>query len=187
MTEWWQQLTSFEKILWYISIPSSILFLIQMLMTFIGLGGDDSDADSGGDGDDGSGSAFRIFTIRNIIIFFTVFGWSGITLYNSGWRESYVIIVSIFIGILVMSIVAALFYSITRLVQNGTMEITNAKGKTGEVYIPIPGNKAGIGKVNIMLQGAVREMDAMTEGENLPRGTIVKVTEVINNILLVEK
>jgi len=192
MVEWWAGLDFFEKIFWYISIPFSVLFLIQMIITFAGMGDNDMDVDSSDDVDgndnSGDGSVFRVFTIRNFIIFLSVFGWSGITFYNAGVNQLLTILISVVIGVVVMLLVALLFYSITRLVQNGTMNIKYAKGHSAEVYIPIPSNKSGVGKVNITLQGALREIDAMTEGKSIPRGTIVKVVGVVNDsILMVEK
>ena len=206
MADWWSNMALFEKVFWYLAIPSSVLFLIQMVMTFAGLGGDsgdggidaeggfdvdgDFDAD-GGDFDeitDITESPFRVFTVRNIIIFFAVFGWSGITLHNSGVGQIPTVLVSTLLGIIVMLAVAGLFYFVTRLTQNGTMNPQNAKGLTGEVYLPIPANRGGIGKIHITFQGAFREMDAVTEGKAIPRGAIVQVIDVLsNNILLVKE
>lgn len=194
MTAWWSGLGLFERVLWYIAVPATALFLIQAVMTFTGLGGaeGDADGDAAGDGGeesgDGDGSAFRIFTVRNLIIFFAVFGWCGITLYNSGAGELVTVLVSILLGITIMILVAGLFYAITRLTQSGTMNPRNALGQYGEVYIPIPAHRSGAGKIQITLQGAMREMDAVTEGKMLPRGTVVKVVDVLNNnVLLVQK
>lgn len=198
MADWWGSIDFFEKILWYIAIPFTVLFLIQMIMTFIGMGGEGGDTGDGGDGGDGDGgdgdedgdgdSTFRVFTVRNFIIFLTVFGWSGITLYNAGVNELLTVFLSVIIGVMVMLMVAFLFYSITRLAESGTLNINSAKGRTGEVYIPIPAKGTGVGKIQITLQGSLREMEAMTQGKAIPRGEMVKVVDVIDNrLLLVEK
>ena len=56
------------------------------------------------------------------------------------------------------------------------------------VYIPIQGNMEGKGKVQVSIQNSVREYDAITKGEALKTGTIVKIKEVVEgNILCVEK
>lgn len=150
--------------------------------------GDDVDFDTDGDADGGFEGAFRLFTVRNFITFFTVFGWTGITLYNLGVNKAVTTIVSAFAGIIVMGIVASLFYFITRLAESGTLNLENAIGKTGEVYIPIPEGQKGVGKVLITIQGAVRELDAMTAGDSIPTNSMVKVSKIIdNNILLVKE
>ena len=184
MAEWWSNLIMFEKVFWYIAIPFTALFFIQLVMTFTGMGGEDVD----GDADAGDAGGFRIFTVKNFIIFFTVFGWSGIALHNAGANEYLVLFGSLLIATAVMLLIALLFVSITRLAQSGTMDVKNALGTTGEVYIPIPVGRSGRGKITIMLQGALREIDAVTEGDALPRGAAVRVVDVVGNgVLLVEK
>ena len=65
------------------------------------------------------------------------------------------------------------------------MDISEALYNTGEVYIPIPSNKKGQGKIHITIQGSIREMDAVTVGGQLPTGSTVRVVEILNNDLLV--
>ena len=36
MSGWWSEMATFEKIYWLIAIPFSILFLIQLVLTFVG-------------------------------------------------------------------------------------------------------------------------------------------------------
>jgi hypothetical protein len=85
-----------------------------------------------------------------------------------------------------MAAMAALFYSMSKLVEDGTMRMSDAIGRTAEVYLPIPGASQGMGKVQMNLQGAVREMQAMTRNpETLPRGAVVQVTELIDGNILV--
>ena len=60
--------------------------------------------------------------------------------------------------------------------------------KTAEVYLTIPANKTGKGKILISVNGAVHELDAMTEGEEIKSGKTIKVVKIENrNILIVEK
>ena len=61
-------------------------------------------------------------------------------------------------------------------------------GSQGKVYLTIPEARTGEGKVQISIQGAVREYNAQTDGDAIKTGTPIKVTEVINeNTLLVEE
>jgi hypothetical protein len=51
MELWWNSLDVYLKIMWGIAIPFSVIFFIQMIMTFTGTGDDgdisgDADADS---------------------------------------------------------------------------------------------------------------------------------------------
>ena len=77
----------------------------------------------------------------------------------------------------------------SKLTDDGTLKLKNAVGKLGEAYLPIPENRNGYGKVQVKVQGSLRELQAMTDmNEAIPTGAIVEVLEVINNeILLVKK
>ena len=65
----------------------------------------------------------------------------------------------------------------------------NAVNGIGEVYLNIPAERGGMGKVSIKVQGSLRELEAMTDdNEDLMRGSVVQVVDVINeHILLVSK
>ena len=65
----------------------------------------------------------------------------------------------------------------------------NAIGNSGDVYLSIPAKKAGMGKVQIKVQGAVRTLNAMTEdSEIIKTGSLIEVTDIIGeNILLVKR
>lgn len=75
-----------------------------------------------------------------------------------------------------------------KLESNGAFDINTAIGKTCDVYLRIPANRAGTGKVQISFSGSVQELDAVTDGEMIPSGSKVTVVEILNNkILRVEK
>ncbi|QNO15425.1 hypothetical protein HYG86_11950 [Alkalicella caledoniensis] len=193
MIEWLTEVLVFEKVYWYLAIPFTVLLVIQLISTFVGLGGN-SDLDGGDDGgdigDDGDiEPGFRILTVRNLVTFFAVFGWSGITFSSLGFGQVITALISTILGIIMLLVVSALFYFIIKLAYSGTMDIQRAVGATGEVYLPIPANRSGVGKVNITFQGSFRELEAMTdEGRKIPRGAMITVKAVVNNsILLVEK
>lgn len=186
--DWFGSLGWFEKIFWITSIIGSILFLIMMVMTFIG-GVDDVDGDMDSDFD-ADGGGFHFFTIKNLIAFFTIFGWSGIAALDYFPNNRIAVVgIATFCGILMMIIMATLFYLISKLNDSGTLDIKNAVGSTGDVYLTIGAKRASIGKVNVRIQGALRELEALTdEIEDLKTGTVIEVLDVTNNgILIVQK
>jgi len=207
MGGWWNEVPLLEKIFWYFAIPFSTVFVIQLILTFIGMG--DSDADTDGfdsvdiddvdgvddiddvdipDDNDSVASTFQFFTVRNFIAFFTVFGWTGITMSRAGAGPFVTVLVAVIAGVAIMFVVAFLFYFMMRLSESGNVKIQNAVGQTGKVYIPIPKEGKGYGKIHITFQGSYREMDAVTLDEELPTGTLVKVIDIMdNNVLVVEK
>lgn len=179
MIEWFNQKELFEQIYWVIAIPSSLIFLFIMITTFIG-----GDVETDGDSDGEMG--FQFFTFKNLVGFFTIFSWVGIGCIKSGYSTGLVIIVSFICGLLMMAAMATLFYFMTKLVEDGTMKMSNAIGRTGSVYLPIKAKNGGFGKVQINIQGATHELQAMTnDEEDLVVGTIVQVEKIIDNSILV--
>ena len=87
-----------------------------------------------------------------------------------------------------MLIMASLVYYLGKLNEEGTLDINNSIGKIGTVYLRIPGDRKGMGKVQIKVQG-FQTLDAITDDlEELPTGSVVEVIDIINNeVLLVSK
>jgi membrane protein implicated in regulation of membrane protease activity len=201
MEAWWETLTVFEKVFWYIAIPFSVILLIQIVLTFIGFGGASSDV--GGDVPDDIGAAdfeasditdaaqssFSFFTFRNFVAFFTVFGWAGIIGIKNGFSDVMVVLFGIACGLLIMLIISTLFYFISKLADSGNLDIRNTVNQVGNVYLPIRANSGNIGKVQVNVQDSIREMRALTyKDQDLPTGTVIKVTGIESgNILVVEK
>ncbi|KPU43620.1 hypothetical protein OXPF_30610 [Oxobacter pfennigii] len=203
MVEWWNSIPGDQRVYWYIGIPFTTLFIIQTLLPFLGLGdhGDFGDSnenlgdiheylDSDGFQDytfDDVSSPFRLLTMRNFIVFFTVFSWTGIVLDKFNMNKILEVLLSCGAGFIVSLIISSLFYFIANLTEYGGMDLKNAINAKGEVYLTIPGAKDGVGKVTVIVQGTSRELDAMTNGKTIPTGERVKVIGVIDNqILLVE-
>jgi len=183
---WWDGLNSIQQIYWAISIPFSIIFLIQTVLTFVGGEIDgDTDMDMDADGDIG----FQFFTIKNLVAFFTIFGWTGIACLDSEMSMMAVIITSLVAGLIMMSVMAAIFYFFSKLTDSGTMNIQNAVGGIGEIYLTVRAKRGNIGKVSLMVQGSLRELEAITDDEeDLKNGMVISVKEVINgNLLLISK
>ena len=185
MMEWFQELTSFQKMYWVITGVSTLIFLFVLVSTFIGAdGGDIGDVDAEIDADTGAG--FQFFTFKNVVAFFAIFGWSGIASMDAGNTKSTTIFISIICGLAMMSIMAAMFYYISKLTSSGTLKMKNALNAIGEVYLTVGANRSRTGKIQIKIQGALRELEALTDyNEDLKQGKIIKVIEVTNNGLLI--
>lgn len=187
--DWFSPLPVFEKVYWCIAIFFSLLFLVQNTLSLFGGDHDHAmgDVDDVMDTDDGIG--FQFFTIRNLFGFFTIFGWTGLACISGGLSTPIVLLVSAAAGLPMMLLMAALFYYTSRLAYNGTLKMENALNAVATVYLTVPRSRTGIGKVNLKIQGAFRELDAMTDdGEDLSTGAVVSVQKVMpNEILLVTK
>lgn len=190
MEEWWNALGLFMQSVWCITLFASLVFIIQTIMTFVGM-----DADGGMDVDlstdmpgNSDGGPFQLFTFRNFINFLLGFGWSIISFQGAIENQFVLILLAAAIGVLLVIAVMALFRFMSKMEQSGTIQMANAVGCKGNVYLKIPADKRGEGKVQISVQGAIREFDAITLGEELETGAPIKVVEVVNDsTLLVER
>ena len=180
--QWLFQLKGFELILWCIALLFSLLFVIQTIISFF-IGGGDGDIDAMGD--DGHGDASQFFTIRNMIAFFTMFGWSGLAALKSGIPNSWVIVIAVASGVATVAMLYFIMTRVTRLRQSGTLQHKNAVSQIGETYLRIPASRNGIGKVQIQVQGRLVELEAMTDDpEDIATGRPIKVLSTLNERIL---
>lgn len=190
MITWWTSLSTAMQVLWAVTLSASLIFVIQTVMTFLGLG--DHDADFDMDTSDGSFDAdpsMNLLTFRNLVNFCLGFGWTAVLMHEKIESNALLIIVSVILGILLVAIVMWIFKWLSEMQQTGNIDVhKSAVGCEGKVYLTIPGERKGEGKVQITINNAVREYDAVTDGETIKTGTAIKVTEVINDYtLLVEE
>jgi hypothetical protein len=189
MQELFEGLSGIEQAYWTVALIGSGVFVIIFALTFIG----GVDADMAADGtdfeaDDG-GVGFQFFTFKNVVAFFTVFGWTGILCLQNELSNLVTLGVSTVAGLLMMVVTSLLFYQMHKLAQSGTLKIKNAVGAIGEVYLPIGAKRSNIGKIQVKVQGSLRELEAITDAsDDLKTSTIIKVTKVVSDeLLLVEK
>ncbi len=190
MITWWTSLSTAMQVLWAITLSASLIFVIQTVMTFLGLG--DHDADFDLDTSDGSFDAdpsMNLLTFRNLVNFCLGFGWTAVLMHEKIQSNALLIIISVIVGVLLVTAVMWIFKWLSGMQQTGNIDVhKSAVGCEGKVYLTIPGERKGEGKVQITINNAVREYDAVTDGETIPTGKAIKVTEVINDYtLLVEE
>ena len=199
IAEWWAALSPIMKVLWCVTLTASLIFLIQTIATFLGAdaGGDfdtgfDADgldaADMDSDIDLGHGG-MNLYTFRNLINFLLGFGWTAILLQPQMKSPALLVLVSVVVGVVLVFLVMLLFKWLAGMQQSGNINIyQSAVGCQGKVYLTIPGERAGEGKVQITINNAVREYAALTDSDTLKTGTPIKVIEVLSpSTLLVEE
>lgn len=186
LDEFWSQLDAFEKILWVIASAFTLMFIIQTIFTFLS-GGDESafgDADDYVDGD--GGIDYQFFTVKNMIAFFSILGWIGLGCYSEGLSIPASLIIGVLAGITVVFVMVWLMKKISGLKEDGTLNFKNAIQKTGTVYLTIPATRNGVGKVQIVLQGSSRDLDAITDDDiDIQTGKLITVIGLKENLLIV--
>ncbi len=184
MNDWWQTLDLFSQIYWVVAFVSSLLFLVVIGMTMFG-----TDTSDFGDADFDGGIDFQFLNFKNTVGFFTIFSWSGLACIYSDASGTTTVLVSLFCGLVMMFLMAGLFYLLQKAGQDSTLKIENMVGLIGEVYIPVEKNRSSIGKVQVKAQGSLRELDAITDlDEDLKTGAVIKIKAIVSDhILLIEK
>ncbi|WCO03694.1 hypothetical protein MUN68_015655 [Psychroserpens ponticola] len=189
MMEWFSALDGFSQFFWIIALTSSLIFVFVIITTFLGMdGGDDFDGiDSEMDADAGIG--FQFITFKNLVGFFTIFGWIGIACINAEFSKPLSVIIALGCGLLMMTIMAAMFYGMQKLTDSGTLNYKNAIDAIGEVYLTVGANRSKMGKVSVRVQGTLRELEALSDSlTELKSGTIIQVIDVTSNgILIIEQ
>lgn len=187
MLEVFNNLDTLLKGFWMVAIPTSVIFIIQMTLTFIG--SDASDGTSADfDGDlDGGDTPFQLFSFRNLMNFLLGFSWTGISFYKIINNQLLLITLAIVVGVLFVYLFFLIIRALMKLSEDNTFKLSETIGKTAEVYIPIPEYKQGRGKVTISVRGTIHELDAMTTGERLLSNTIVKIISIDDAVLFVER
>ncbi len=201
LVQWFQGLGLFGQICLCFATPATIVLLVEIVLSVIGLSDGGVDLPDGAedgipelpDEADGPSSSdlggFHILTVRTVVSFFVAFGWMGVSLCATALAPWAAMLISVGFGLLVMFLVALLMLGIYRLQSDGTADNRNALGACGTVYLQVPPGRNGRGKVNVMLQGAYVERDAVTDEETaLPYGTEIVVVGVSGeNTLVVAK
>jgi hypothetical protein len=83
---------------WYVAIPTSIIFTIQTILTFVGADSSDGlDADFNGDFSNVE-APFQLFSLRNLINFLLGFSWTGISFYTTIQNKTALIAFALAIG-----------------------------------------------------------------------------------------
>jgi len=196
MIPFFSNLSVLESVYWASAIIGGVLFVVRVLLMLIGgvtdFGGDAGDAgghfddpgaaDVGHPGD--STGSFNIFSFQGIAAFFMMFGLAGLTLLSTSMHQVWVILGSLVVGAFAMWVVAQLYRQAFRLQSDGTVNIRNAVGQTGRVYLRIPAD--GTGQVQLNVQERMREFDAVSVDHTpIASGEFVVVESVLDERTLV--
>lgn len=182
-----------EQVFWACAGVASVVFIVQMVLTLMGMDTTSADFDApdmgGIDGDTmDAGGSVSLFSIRNLINFLLGFGWGGVCFNSSISSPLLLVLVAVLVGLAFVWMFFALFKRLKRFEANGAFNIQRCLGRTANVYLRIPAQGQGKGKIQLSVNGASQEIDAITDGEPIPTGALVKVIQIIDGqTLRVEK
>lgn len=189
MINWWNSMIPAQQILALIAIPATLILVVQTVMVLLGFGeggdGADADADDVLDGDVEDGG-LGLFSVRGIVAMLCIMGWSGVALLETALPKAVSILIAFLLGVATLFGMAYLMKLIYRLQSSGNIDIGNAIGKVGQVYIPIPADGKAGGKITVTVQERLTECEAITVGDTmLETGTYVRITAVGDGGVLV--
>ena len=126
----------------------------------------------------------KLLTIQGLTAFIMMFGLTGFALSRSSLLGSIVTIaIGFVIGLFAMWLVAKGFALMRSLQSSGTMQIYDAIGEEGTVYLTIPPD--GVGKIQITISGRLMVMDAVSQDKQvLKTGERVRVFEITSGGML---
>jgi membrane protein implicated in regulation of membrane protease activity len=191
MIELFNSLEPLQKFFWTIACCASLVFIIQTIMTFIGLG-TDADVDAGPmDGSVDSmedGAMSGVFSFRNLINFLLGYGWAGVLLFDDIEKRWLLQLLAIAVGVLFVLAFVFMFRQVMKLSHDGSFKMSETVGLKADVYLRIPAARSGRGKVQISVKGSVHEIDAVTDNDaEIPTGGQVEIVEVLGDDLLLVK
>lgn len=194
MLEFYNRLNGLEQVYFCAAALGGLFFLLRMLASMFGHG-DHGDVDVTVDASDpslhhvgDSDGSFKLVSVQGLVGFFLMFGLVGLALS----RESHVApgwsVVGAFVaGGLMMVLVAWIAAEMRNLQSSGNVDMKNAVGQQGSVYLSIPAD--GSGQAQVAVQGRMRIYDAVSKEKTpIKTGERIEVVEVVSgNILVVRK
>ncbi|MDR0842002.1 MAG: serine protease [Acidobacteriota bacterium] len=185
--EWLNSLEPMLRIYWIIAGIASLVFVIQTILTFVGmddgdsLGDLDADVDFDSDADIHAEGGFPVFSVRNLVNFCLGFGWGGVCFYHTFDSRVAVVLSALSTGVAFVVLFFLLIRMFLKLGRDNTFKITETLDQTADVYLGVPAGKSGSGKIQISVRGAVHELDALTVGEKIPTGGKARITEIVDD------
>jgi hypothetical protein len=121
----------------------------------------------------------RLLTFRTVVAGLVFFGLAGRAAAEAEADPGLGLALALAAGAGALFLVGWAMRSLSRLRAEGTVRIHRAVGRTGTVYLPVPGHRAGLGKVLLNVQNRTVEYQAVTPHEALPTGAHVTVLSVV--------
>jgi len=174
------------------AVIGGALFLVQLVLQFIGHagGGADVDLSEPGSLDMGSPGAdlsFKVLSLQGLTAFLTMFGLVGMALRReSGTAVVLAVLGATAAGFGATWVIARIFRLFGKMQSSGTLDMRRAVGSVGSVYLTVTDQK--LGQVQIEVGGRLLTVEATTRShEPLVTGTPIRVLEVLrDNLVMVE-
>lgn len=196
-----------DTLYFYAALIGGTALAFQFVLMLMGVGNDggsdvsaNADMESGGEvdaehhhagwaeagdadlGHPGAHWFYEMLSLRTISAAVTFFGLAGKTAQSRGMNDVSTLVIALIAAFAAMYGVYWLFKQVYKVQHAGNENIRLSVGLPAKVYVPIPGGRAGAGKVMFRLQDRTVEYQALSdEAERLHTGEEVIVTGVVNS------
>jgi len=128
----------------------TLLFVIRLVMAMFGGDGGDFDADAGG----GTDASFTLFSLLSVMAFIMGTGWMGLACrVDWGLSRPLSVFIAVSFGVVMRCLASGLMFFTRKLNRTVTYDVKTAVGKTAHVYMTVPAQGAGQGKVQVSVSG----------------------------------
>jgi len=131
--------------------------------------------------DHGSSKLFAILSLRGLVAAIAFFGIGGLIARAADQANTASLVIAAACGVAALYAVYWVMQALASLQAEGTVRLGRAVGQPATVYLRIPPNRSGAGKIQINLQNRTMEYEAVTAGDAIPRGARVVVVGVVNS------
>jgi hypothetical protein len=158
------------------------LLVVQLVLGALGIGHGDGvyGAHDLHHGDGGPQDGLHLLSFRALTAGLAFFGVGGLAGLATPFGLLAAIPLALAFGSAAIVGVAAAMRAMLRLEDDGTLHVEGAVGLSGEVYLSIPPARRGLGKVHIVLQNRLVELQAITtHSDAIPTGAPILVIDVV--------
>ena len=157
--------------------------VLQLVLSLVGIGDGHGDGHLWHVGHDVE-AGLQLFSIRTLSAGVGFFGVGGLAGLSLAGHSALGIVVALAVGGLLgfaaMVTVAAVTRAMLRFEDDGTVRIEGSVGISGDVYLTIPADRSGVGKVHVPVQNRIVEFQALTpHNDALPTGSRILVVDVV--------
>jgi len=172
-------MTTLETVFGICALVGGVVFGIRLVLQLMGMGADHADIAVSHDVDGGDAdSSFRIISLQGVSAFLLMFGVVGWVMVRDGRGTGWSIAGAVGAGLVMMLLIAWIYRVFMRFQSSGTLDLANAVGAEGTVYLRIPAG--GTGKIQVTVQGQLLTLDAVSDAkEEIKSGGRVKVESVV--------
>ncbi|WP_462250919.1 hypothetical protein [Ekhidna sp.] len=163
------------ELYWYVATISSGLLGLIILFNIIGFDIDEIDV------------GLDFFSFNSLVGFFCVGGWTGYLANDFTVFDQWIVLALAVLAGLVTYVGS--IYILKRLKNwesSGNIQLSNAIGKVGKVYLGIPPKGEGEGQVEVMIQERLKIVRAISHADKIDTGSKVIVFDLVDNKLVVE-